>query len=66
MSTYTSGSFTATFTFSETVNNFVVGDVTVGNGAASVFSEDADNAGMVWTATILQWLRTSRTVWATR
>ena len=46
----TSGPFTATFTFSEPVKGFVVGDVTVGNGAASAFTEDT--AGRVWTATV--------------
>ena len=30
--------FTATFTFSEAVEGFAVGDITVGNGAASAFS----------------------------
>ena len=34
----TSGAFTATFTFSEDVTGFVVGDITVGNGAASDFN----------------------------
>ena len=48
----TTGAFTATFRFSEKVNDFVVGGVTVGNGAASAFSEDTNNAGTVWTATI--------------
>ncbi|MYK91572.1 MAG: leucine-rich repeat protein, partial [Synechococcus sp. SB0669_bin_8] len=48
----TTGAFTATFTFSETMKDFVVGDVTVGNGVASAFSEDTNNAGAVWTATI--------------
>ena len=32
------GPFTATFTFSEEVNGFAVGDITVGNGAASGFT----------------------------
>ena len=30
--------FTATFTFSEPVNDFALGDITVGNGAASAFT----------------------------
>ena len=43
------GAFTATFTFLEAVNGFVVGDITVNNGAASDFTmTDA----MTYTATI--------------
>ncbi|MBE9063768.1 Ig-like domain-containing protein, partial [cf. Phormidesmis sp. LEGE 11477] len=34
----TNGSFTATFEFSEAVNDFTVGDVVVGNGSASDFT----------------------------
>ncbi|PWK41903.1 beta strand repeat-containing protein, partial [Pleionea mediterranea] len=34
----TNSSFTATFEFSEDVNGFVVGDITVGNGTASNFT----------------------------
>jgi 6-phosphogluconolactonase (cycloisomerase 2 family) len=44
-----SGDFTATFTFNETVTDFVIGDINVGNGAASAF--DATGAP-VYTATI--------------
>ncbi len=44
-----SGAFTATFTFDEAVTDFVVGDITVGNGAASAFD---DSAAPVYTATI--------------
>ncbi|QNL18864.1 hypothetical protein HXX25_05595 [Hyphobacterium sp. CCMP332] len=44
-----SGAFTATFTFSEDVSDFVVGDIVVGNGAASAFD---DSAAPVFTATI--------------
>ena len=32
------GPFTATFTFNEAVNDFVVGDITVGNGTAAAFT----------------------------
>ena len=45
----TSGAFTATFTFSEDVTGFVVGDITVGNGAASNFNA---TSASVYTATI--------------
>ncbi len=45
----TSGAFTATFTFSEAVTGFVVGDITVGNGAASNFNT---TSASVYTATI--------------
>ncbi|MFD2567877.1 MBG domain-containing protein [Pseudotenacibaculum haliotis] len=45
----TSGAFTATFTFSEDVTGFVVGDITVGNGAASNFNS---TSASVYTATI--------------
>ncbi len=44
-----SGTFTATFTFDEDVSDFVVGDITVGNGAASAFD---DSAAPIYTATI--------------
>jgi hypothetical protein len=44
-----SGAFTATFTFDEDVTDFVVGDISVGNGAASAFD---DSAAPVYTATI--------------
>ena len=44
-----SGAFTATFTFTEDVTGFVVGDISVGNGAASAFSA---TSGSVYTATI--------------
>ena len=40
--------FTATFTFSEPVTGFVMGDITVGNGTASNFS----GSGTTYTATI--------------
>ncbi|WP_300554101.1 Ig-like domain-containing protein [Maricaulis sp.] len=43
-----SGAFTATFTFSESVTGFVVGDITLGNAAASGFSGSGDT----YTATI--------------
>jgi hypothetical protein len=36
--TIASAAFTATFTFSEDVINFVVGDITVGNGSAGTFN----------------------------
>jgi hypothetical protein len=42
------GAFTATFTFSEDVNNFALGDISVGNGAATVLA----GSGAVYTATI--------------
>ena len=42
-----------TFTFSEAVTDFVVGDITVSKGAASNFSEDANNPNTVWSATIM-------------
>ena len=53
--TTSTGAFTATFTFSEAVTGFAVGDITVANGAASGFAEStgggiADNT--VWTALI--------------
>ena len=41
--------FTATFTFSEAVNGFVVGDITVGNGTASSFTATSTS---VYTALI--------------
>jgi hypothetical protein len=41
--------FTATFTFSETVTGFALGDITVGNGAASNFTPVS---GTVYTADI--------------
>ena len=43
-----SGAFTATFTFSEAVTGFAVGNITVGNGAASNFAGSGDS----YTATI--------------
>lgn len=42
------GAFTATFTFSESVSDFVLGDITVTNGTASSFS----GSGTTYTATI--------------
>ena len=42
--------FTATFTFSEPVTGFAVGDITVGNGAASAFT--GGDGGTTYTATI--------------
>jgi hypothetical protein len=42
------GAFTATFTFSESVSGFEVGDIVVGNGAASEFA----GSGASYTATI--------------
>ena len=42
--------FPATFTFSEPVNNFVLGDITVGNGTASDFT--GTDGDMVYTATV--------------
>ncbi len=45
----TSGAFTATFTFSESVTGFAVGDIAVGNGAASAFNATSTS---VYTATI--------------
>ena len=42
--------FTATFTFDEVVSDFAVGDITVGNGTASEFTETT--AGRAWTANI--------------
>ncbi len=53
--TTSTGAFTATFTFSEAVTGFAVGDITVANGVASGFAEStgggiADNT--VWTALI--------------
>ena len=44
------GAVTATFTFDETVTGFAAADITVGNGAASAFTETA--TGTVWTALI--------------
>jgi Bacterial Ig-like domain/Divergent InlB B-repeat domain len=44
-----SGAFTATFTFDEDVSDFVLGDITVGNGAASNFQA---TSATVYTATI--------------
>ncbi|MEE2527394.1 Ig-like domain-containing protein, partial [Hyphobacterium sp. HN65] len=43
-----SGAFTASFTFSEVVSGFALGDISVGNGAASNLS----GAGTTYTATI--------------
>jgi 6-phosphogluconolactonase (cycloisomerase 2 family) len=43
-----SGAFTATFTFSEDVTGFALGDITVGNGTAS----DLSGSGTVYTATV--------------
>ena len=43
-----SGAFTATFTFSESVTGFVVGDITAGNAALSGFSGSGDT----YTATV--------------
>ncbi|MEQ8435844.1 MAG: Ig-like domain-containing protein, partial [Oceanicaulis sp.] len=43
-----SGAFTATFTFTESVTGFVLGDIAVGNGAASNLA----GSGAVYTATI--------------
>ncbi len=43
--------FRAIFTFSERVTGFALGDITVGNGAASEFTEST--AGTVWTALIV-------------
>lgn len=40
--------FTATFTFGEAVSGFVIGDISVTNGAASAFG----GSGAVYTATI--------------
>ena len=45
----TNTSFTATFTFSEDVTGFEIGDIIVGNGAASDF---ASTSATVYTATI--------------
>ncbi|WP_268124577.1 Ig-like domain-containing protein [Roseivirga pacifica] len=45
----TNGTFTATFTFSEDVTGFVIGDITVGNGTASNFSA---TSASVYTADI--------------
>ncbi|VUD46851.1 hypothetical protein TDB9533_00907 [Thalassocella blandensis] len=39
----TNSAFTATFEFSEDVSDFVLGDITVGNGAASNFTAVDDN-----------------------
>lgn len=47
-STITTAAFTCTFTFSETVTGFVLGDITVGNGSAGTFS----GSGAVYTAVI--------------
>jgi hypothetical protein len=38
-----SGAFTVTFTFTEDVTGFAVGDITVGNGAASGFAGSGDS-----------------------
>ncbi|WP_157716176.1 Ig-like domain-containing protein, partial [Roseivirga echinicomitans] len=43
------GAFTATFTFSDAVTNFVIGDITVSNGAVSNFNAAS---ATVYTATI--------------
>ncbi len=53
--TTSTGAFTATFTFSEAVTGFAMGDITVANGVASGFAKStgdgiADNT--VWTALI--------------
>ena len=48
--TTSNAAFTATFTFSEDVTGFVVGDITVGNGTASAFT--ATTADRVYTASI--------------
>ncbi len=45
-----SSAFTARFSFSEPVTGFVVGDISVGNGAAGSFTPVT--AGRVWTAEI--------------
>ena len=45
-----SAAFSATFSFSEPVTGFLVGDITVSNGTASSFSETT--VGEVWTALI--------------
>ena len=45
-----SAAFSATFSFSEPVTGFLVGDITVSNGTASSFSETT--SGEVWTALI--------------
>ncbi len=42
--------FTATFTFSEDVNGFAVGDITVSNGSAGAFTEATPKR--IWTARI--------------
>ncbi|WP_417498113.1 Ig-like domain-containing protein [Maricaulis sp.] len=42
------GAFTASFTFSESVTGFALGDIAVGNGAASAFA----GSGSAYTATI--------------
>ena len=42
------GAFTASFTFSESVSGFALGDIAVGNGAASAFA----GSGSAYTATI--------------
>ncbi len=47
--TFTAGTFTATFTFSEEVTGFTVADITVGNGSAGAF-QTTDNT--VFTAVI--------------
>ena len=44
----TSGAFNVTITFSETVTGFVIGDLTVANGAASNFA----GSGTTYTATV--------------
>ncbi|MYG63846.1 MAG: hypothetical protein F4158_04630, partial [Synechococcus sp. SB0675_bin_7] len=52
---YSAAAFTATFTFGEQVDGFVLGDITVKNGSASALTEDTStdaNRDRVWTATI--------------
>ncbi|PWL31988.1 Ig-like domain-containing protein [uncultured Roseivirga sp.] len=46
----TNGTFTATFTFSEDVTGFVIGDITLGNASASNFSQ---TSASVYTADII-------------
>ena len=50
LGTEISGPVRATFTFSETVRGFALGDIAVGNGAASEFQ--VTTPGTVWTALI--------------
>ena len=54
------GPFTATFTFDEAVNGFTLGDITVGNGAASAFT--GVNGDTVYTALITPTLGANSTV----